>query len=87
VSDDQAEQASAADWARHRCLRDQSRSQPRIDGVLDDGRRVWLNFAPETNYPGVIARLGGHEAVVAERMRSLAQTLLAAADRLETGRQ
>jgi hypothetical protein len=62
-------------------------SQPRIDGVLDDGRRVWLNFAPETNDPGVIARQGGHEAVVAERMRSLAQTLLAAADRLETGRQ
>jgi hypothetical protein len=53
-----------------------------IEGVLDDGRPVFLSFAPTTRDPGVIARLGGPDAMNAERMRSLARTLLAAAQHL-----
>jgi hypothetical protein len=53
-----------------------------IDGVLDDGRSVFLSFAPATRDPGIIARLGGPEAITADRMRSLARTLLAAAEQL-----
>jgi hypothetical protein len=56
-----------------------------IEGMLDDGRPVFLTFAPTTRDPGIIARLGGSEAITAERMRSLARTLLAAAQHLNPG--
>jgi hypothetical protein len=56
-----------------------------IDGQLVDGRRVFLSFASGTIDSGIVAKLGGPTAITAARMRSLAQTLLAAADRLERG--
>jgi hypothetical protein len=61
--------------------------QLHIEGELADGRRVFLSFASGTIDPGKIARLGGPTAITAARMRSLAQTLLAAADGLERARQ
>jgi hypothetical protein len=60
--------------------------QLHIEGELD-GRRVLLSFASGTIDPGIIAKLGGPTAITAARMRSLARTLLAAAERLEMGRQ
>jgi hypothetical protein len=59
--------------------------QLHIDGELADGRRVFLSFASGTIDPGMIAKLGGPTSITAARMRSLAKTLLAAADRLERG--
>jgi hypothetical protein len=60
---------------------------PHIEGELSDGRRVLLSFVSETIDPGKIAKLGGPAAVTAARMRSLSQTLVAAAERLERGRR
>jgi hypothetical protein len=61
--------------------------QLHIEGELGDGRRVLLSFASGTIDPGIIAKLGGPTAITAARMRSLVQTLLAAAERLERARQ